>query len=70
MWKLKATLYHQTNDMNYIILSIFGILLIALVIFLIKKNNQDEKKFEADLNQNYPHAKDAAKDIESEETLH
>jgi uncharacterized membrane protein len=56
--------------MNYIILSIFGIILIALVIFLIKKNNQDEKKFEADLNQNYPHAKDAAKDIESEESIH
>jgi large-conductance mechanosensitive channel len=56
--------------MNYIILSIVAIILIALIIFLIKKNIQDEKKFEADMNQNYPHAKDAAKDIESEETLH
>jgi large-conductance mechanosensitive channel len=56
--------------MNYFILSIVGVILIALVIFLIKKNMQDEKKFEADMNQNYPHAQDAAKDIESEESLH
>ena len=56
--------------MNYYILAIAGFILIALVIFLIKKNYQDEKKFESDMNQNYPHAQDAAKDIESEESLH
>jgi len=56
--------------MNYYILAIAGFILIALVIFLIKKNYQDEKKFESDMNQNYPHANDAAKDIESEESLH
>ena len=56
--------------MNYYILVIVGVILVALVIFLIKKNYQDEKKFESDMNENYPHAKDAPKDIESDETLH
>ena len=56
--------------MNYYILAIAGFILIALIIFLIKRNIKDEKKFESDMNQNYPHAQDAAKDIESEETLH
>ena len=56
--------------MNYYVLAIAGFIMIALVIFLIKKNMQDEKKFEADMNQNYPHAQDAPKDIDSEETLH
>ena len=56
--------------MNYYILAIAGFILIALLIFLIKRNIKDEKKFESEMNQNYPHAHDNTKDIDSDETLH
>lgn len=56
--------------MNWYIIIIVGILLIALVGFLVKRNMMDEKKFEEDMNQDYPHSKDTAKDVDSEDPMH
>lgn len=56
--------------MNWYIIIIAGIVLIALVVFLVKRNIIDEKKFEKDMNQDFPHSKDAAKDIDAEDPMH
>ena len=56
--------------MNWYIIIIVGVLLIALVVFLVKRNMADEKKFEEDMNQNYPHSKDMPKDVDTEDPMH
>lgn len=33
-------------NINYVIIAIVGILALALIIFTIRKNNREEKKFE------------------------
>ena len=43
--------------MNWYILIPFGIAAIALIIFLIVRNQIDEKKFEQQLNDDYPKTK-------------
>lgn len=40
--------------MNWLILIIFGIIAIALIVFLIIRNQKDEKKFEKQLDNDYP----------------
>lgn len=39
--------------MNLFFLAIFGLVVLALVIFLVAKNQKDEKKFEDQVNADY-----------------
>ena len=54
--------------MNYSILIIVIILATALIVFLILKNQRDKKKFEQQMNRDYPHRKDQEGDIEIEDS--
>ncbi|MBC7439559.1 MAG: hypothetical protein H7250_06200 [Flavobacterium sp.] len=40
--------------MNWYIIIPFGIAVIALILFLIKRNQKDEKEYETFLNNNFP----------------
>ena len=53
--------------MNWFILIPVAIALIALVIFMIRRNQKDEKKFEEQLNNDYPKPKEDEKDVDAEE---
>ena len=50
--------------MNWLILIIFGILAISLIVFLVVRNQKDEKDFEKELNNDYPICKSEDGDIE------
>lgn len=50
--------------MNWLILIIFGILAIALIVFLVLRNQKDEKDFERDLNNDFPKRKSDEGDID------
>ena len=50
--------------MNWLILIIFGILAIALIVFLIVRNQKDEKDFERDLDNDFPKRKSDDEDID------
>ncbi len=55
--------------MNWPIIIIAGIGLIALIIFLVWRNMKDENKFENQLNNNYTKTKEEEGDIETEEVV-
>lgn len=55
--------------MNWYILIPFGIVAIALILFLIRRNQKDEKEFEQKVNEDYHKHKDSENDIDSEEIL-
>ncbi|HQW44570.1 MAG: hypothetical protein IPP02_05565 [Chitinophagaceae bacterium] len=55
--------------MNWLILIPVGIGLIALIVFLVMRNQKDEKEFEQQLNTDYHKSKDEEGDIEIDETL-
>jgi hypothetical protein len=40
--------------MNWLIIIIAGILAIALIVFLVRRNQKDEKQFEKQLDNDYP----------------
>ena len=44
--------------MNWLLLVLFGIGVIALIIFLVVRNVKDEKQFENQLNDDYPKSKE------------
>ena len=50
--------------MNWLIIIIFGILVIALIVFLIIRNQKDEKDFEKELDNEYSKSKGELEDIE------
>lgn len=50
--------------MNWFIIFVVSIILVALMIFLVRRNFKDEKKFEKDLNKDFPHARDRPTDID------
>ncbi|MEO7317154.1 MAG: hypothetical protein ABIW47_18330 [Ginsengibacter sp.] len=50
--------------MNWLILIIFGILAVALIVFLVIRNQKDEKDFEKELNNDYPKSRSEHGDIE------
>lgn len=50
--------------MNWLIIIIFGILVIALIVFLIIRNQKDEKDFEKELDNDYPKSNGEFEDIE------
>lgn len=55
--------------MNWPVIIIVGIVLIALVVFLIKRNVKDEKEFETQLKNDYHKAKESEDDVEIDEVL-
>jgi FtsZ-interacting cell division protein ZipA len=55
--------------MNWTVIVIVGIAIIALIVFLIWRNAKDEKEFEQQQNNNYHKTKDEEGDIDIEEKL-
>lgn len=55
--------------MNWPVLIITGILLLALVVFLIRRNMKDEEEFEHQLNNNYHKTKDDEGDVDADNAL-
>ncbi len=55
--------------MNWLILIPVGILLIALVTFLVIRNQKDEKEFEEGMNNDFHKSKDEENDIDTEEIM-
>ncbi len=53
--------------MNWLIIIIVGILAIALIAFLVIRNQKDEKDFEKELNNDYPKPRNEEGDIEIDE---
>jgi large-conductance mechanosensitive channel len=53
--------------MNWLIIIIVGILVIALIVFLVLRNQKDEKQFEKKLDNDYPKPKSEDGDIEIDE---
>ena len=53
--------------MNWVIIVIVGVLAVALIVFLIIRNQKDEKEFERELNNDYPKPGDEEGDIEIDE---
>jgi uncharacterized membrane protein len=59
-------LYTNFTCMNWTIIIIVAILLIALVVFLVRRNFKDEKEFENQQNNDYHKSKEEEGDIDSE----
>jgi len=55
--------------MNWYILIPFGIAMIALIVFLIKRNQKDETNFEQQLKDDYQKPKDAKTDATIDEEV-
>ena len=53
--------------MNWLIIIIVGILAIALIAFLIVRNQKDEKEFEKELNNDHTKPRSEDGDIEIDE---
>jgi len=53
--------------MNLPFLIIFGIAVIVLIIFLVKRNSKDEKVFEDQMNNDYHKSKEEKGDTEIDE---
>ena len=54
--------------MNFTVLILFGILVIALIVFLVARNQKDKNKLEDQLNNDFHKSKDEEGEIEAEET--
>jgi flagellar biosynthesis/type III secretory pathway M-ring protein FliF/YscJ len=55
--------------MNWTIIIIVSVLALALVVFLIIRNQKDEEKFEETIMNNYPHPRDEEGDTNSNDTI-
>ena len=55
--------------MNWPVIIIVGIILIALVIFLVMRNVKDEKEVENQLKNDYPKPKDEGDEEENTEEM-
>ncbi len=55
--------------MNWPFILFFSIVILALVVFLVMRNQKDEKKFEDELMNDYRKPLPDEKDIENEELL-
>lgn len=53
--------------MHWPTIIIVGVIVVALLIFLIRRNQKDEKEFEEQINNDYPKAKNEEGDIDIEE---
>lgn len=50
--------------MNWIILILFCVLALSLIVFLIRRNQKDEKVFEKELDNDYPKSRRENEDID------
>ena len=55
--------------MNWPLLIIFGIAAIALIVFLVIRNQKDEKEFESQIKNDYRKTKDEEGDVEIDEKM-
>ncbi len=55
--------------MNWLILIPFGVGAIALIIFMVRRNQKDEKEFEGQSNNDYHKTKDEEDDVEIDESM-
>lgn len=55
--------------MNWPLLTIFGILAVALIAFLVIRNQKDEKQLEDQIKNDYPKPKNDEGDIEVDEVM-
>lgn len=55
--------------MNWPLLIIFGIVAIALIVFLVIRNQKDEKEFENQLKNDYHKTKDEEGDVEIDDKM-
>lgn len=55
--------------MNLTVLILFGIAAIALIVFLVVRNQKDKTKLEDQLNNDFHKSKDAEGDIEADELM-
>lgn len=56
--------------MDWTALIIIGILVVALLVFLVVRNRKDEKELEDKLKNDYRKPRDNEGDIETEENTH
>lgn len=62
-------LYRKQMYMNWYVIIIVSLIIIALLVFLVVRNRKDEKDFEQQINQDYHHTKDAEGDVDEEEAV-
>jgi uncharacterized membrane protein YqiK len=55
--------------MNWPVITIVGVVLIALVIFLVRRNIKDEKQVEQQIKNDFHKSKEAEGDVDSEEVI-
>jgi FtsZ-interacting cell division protein ZipA len=55
--------------MNWPIIILIGIAVIALIVFLVMRNQKDENQFEQQVKNDFPKAKDEEGDAEIDEVL-
>ena len=53
--------------MNWVLIIVVGILAVALIVFLVIRNQKDKKKFTDQLNNDYPKREAEEADIEIDE---
>jgi uncharacterized membrane-anchored protein YhcB (DUF1043 family) len=59
----------NVTAMNWPAIIIVGIILLALVVFLVKRNIKDEKEVEEQLKEDYPKPGDEKEDEENNEPV-
>lgn len=62
-------IFCKIYDMNWPVLIVTGIALVALVIFLIRRNMKDEEEFEQQLKNDYHKTKDEEGDVDADNVL-
>ena len=55
--------------MNWTVIIIVGIALVALIVFLVQRNVKDEKEFEQQQNNDYHKVKNEEGDVDTEEKM-
>jgi large-conductance mechanosensitive channel len=63
----KVRNFKKTFFMNWPVLIAVGFLLLALVIFLVRRNMKDEEEFEHQVNEDYHKPKDEEGDVRIDE---
>lgn len=53
--------------MNWPVIIGVGLLLLALVVFLVRRNRKDEEEFEHQVNEDYHKSKDEEGDVQIDE---
>ena len=55
--------------MNWTVIIVVGVALLALVVFLVRQNFRDEKKYESQLKNDYRRSKEEEGDIDVEDKM-